>query len=196
MIRGAEEHTVGRRPALGSARPGHQDGARQPASIGLPADSFDLVHERTLLPSVYHSRGARRRDDPACPARRRGRAPEPDIAAWAIGPPHPRSELLRTKLFDVYPRSGRDFHTVRRAARLLRRRPAQVRIIARVTAPGEYFQTFLPTLPPSRGRRSRPRSPDAQQARLHHHRARRAPRQNPARWPCLSAIWQARGRKP
>jgi hypothetical protein len=55
MIREAEEHTVGRRPALGSARPGHQDGARRPASIGLPADSFDLVHERTLLPSVYHS---------------------------------------------------------------------------------------------------------------------------------------------
>jgi hypothetical protein len=44
---------------------------------------------------------------------------EPDSAAWAIDPPHPGSELLRTELFDLYPRSVRDFHTVRRAVRLL-----------------------------------------------------------------------------
>jgi hypothetical protein len=45
---------------------------------------------------------------------------EPDSAAWVIDPPHPAWDLLLTEVIDVYPRIGRDFHTGRRAARLLR----------------------------------------------------------------------------
>jgi hypothetical protein len=74
---------------------------------------------------------------------------EPDSAAWAIDPPYPAWQLLLTEATDVYPRTGRDFHTGRRAARLLRHaglRDVQVRALARLTAPSEYFETFLLTL--------------------------------------------------
>jgi hypothetical protein len=57
--------------------------------------------------------------------------------------------VLLREVADVYPRTGRDFQTGRRAARLLGAaglQDVQVRVIAKATAPGEYFQTFLLTL--------------------------------------------------
>jgi ubiquinone/menaquinone biosynthesis C-methylase UbiE len=119
------------------------------ASTGLPSGSFDLVHERMLLLNVTSPQQVVA--EMARLARPGGvvAVQEPDSAAWATDPPHPAWELLLTEVNDVYPRTGRDFHTGRRAARLLRDaglREVQVRALARLTAPGEYFQMFLLTL--------------------------------------------------
>ena len=119
------------------------------ASTGLPSGSFDLVHERMLLLNVTSPQQVVA--EMARLARPGGvvAVQEPDSAAWATDPPHPAWELLLTEVTDVYPRTGRDFHTGRRAARLLRDaglRDVQVRALARLTAPGEYFQMFLLTL--------------------------------------------------
>jgi FGGY family of carbohydrate kinases, C-terminal domain len=54
-------------------------------------------------------------------------------------PAWPVTRLARAEVTDVYPRTGRDFHTGRRAARLLREaglQDVQVRVLARLTAPG------------------------------------------------------------
>ena len=119
------------------------------ASTGLPSGSFDLVHERMLLLNVTSPQHVVA--EMARLARPGGAVAvqEPDSAARATDPPHPAWELLLTEVTDVYPRTGRDFHTGRRAARLLRDaglRDVQVRALARLTAPGEYFQMFLLTL--------------------------------------------------
>jgi hypothetical protein len=73
---------------------------------------------------------------------------EPDSAAWVCDPPHPAWALLRSEVLDVYPRTGRDFQSGLRAAPAATAglQDVQVRVIARVTAPGEYFQTLLLTL--------------------------------------------------
>jgi hypothetical protein len=123
----------------------------------------------------------------------------PDSAAWVIDPPHPAWQLLLTEVFDVYPRTGRDFHTGRRAARLLRDaglRDVQVRVLARVTAPGDYFQTFLLTLATLMrqeilaGARLTPGQLDASIAELRQHLSQ------PGTLTCLPTIWQAWGSKP
>jgi hypothetical protein len=124
---------------------------------------------------------------------------EPDSAAWAIDPPHPAWELLLTEITDVYPRTGRDFHTGRRAARLLGDaglRDVQVRVLARLTAPGEYFHTFLLTLAALMrqdilaGGRLTPGQLDTATAELRQHL------RQPGTLTCLPTIWQAWGRKP
>ena len=148
------------------------------ASTGLPSGSFDLVHERMLLLNVTSPQ------DIVAEMTRLARPggvvalQEPDSAAWATDPPHPAWELLLTEVNDVYPRTGRDFHTGRRAARLLRDvglRDVQVRVLARLTAPGQYFHTFLLTLAVlMREEHSRGRAADARPARLLHRRAWRA----------------------
>jgi hypothetical protein len=124
---------------------------------------------------------------------------EPDSAAWATDPPHPAWELLLTEVTDVYPRTGRDFHTGRRAARLLRDaglRDVQVRVLARLTAPGQYFHTFLLTLAVlmredilAAGRLT-PGQLDSCTAELGEHLSQ------PGTLTCLPTIWQAWGRKP
>jgi ubiquinone/menaquinone biosynthesis C-methylase UbiE len=169
------------------------------ASTGLPPGSFDLVHERMLLLNVTGPQ------DILAEMTRLARPggvialQEPDSAAWVIDPPHPAWQLLLTEVFDVYPRTGRDFHTGRRTARLLRDaglRNVQIRVLARVTEPGEYFHTFLLTLAilmrPEilAGGRLTPRQLDASIAELREHLSQ------PGTLTCLPTIWQAWGSKP
>ncbi len=169
------------------------------ASTGLPAGSFDLVHERMLLLNVTSPQQVVA--EMARLARPGGvvAVQEPDSAAWATDPPHPAWELLLTEVNDVYPRTGRDFHTGRRAARLLRDaglRDVQVRALARLTAPGQYFQMFLLTLAVLMredilaGGRLTPGQLDSAAAELREHLSQ------PGTLTCLPTIWQAWGRKP
>jgi ubiquinone/menaquinone biosynthesis C-methylase UbiE len=169
------------------------------ASTGLPPGSFDLVHERMLLLNVTGPQ------DILAEMTRLARPggvialQEPDSAAWVIDPPHPAWQLLLTEVFDVYPRTGKDFHTGRRAARLLRDaglRNVQIRVLARVTEPGEYFHTFLLTLAMLMrqeilaGGRLTPGQLDASIAELREHLSQ------PGTLTCLPTIWQACGGKP
>jgi ubiquinone/menaquinone biosynthesis C-methylase UbiE len=168
------------------------------ASTGLPPGSFDLVHERMLLLNVTGPQ------DIVAEMTRLARPggvialQEPDSAAWVIDPPHPAWQLLLTEVFNVYPRTGRDFHTGRRAARLLRDaglRDVQIRVLARVTAPGEYFHTFLLTLAILMrqqilaGGRLASGQLDASIAELREHLSQ------PGTLTCLPTIWQAWGSK-
>lgn len=114
--------------------------------LDIPADSFDLVHERTVLLNVT--------DHVAVIAEmiritRPGGVvalQEPDSSAWVCDPPHPAWESLRAELVDAYARNGKNFDMGRRIARLLRAAglaDVQVRATARVTKAGDYYQTFL-----------------------------------------------------
>ena len=73
---------------------------------GLPAGSFDLVHERTLLLNLTNPEDV---VTAARLARPGGVAAlqEPDSAAWVCDPPHPAWALLRSEALDVDPRTGR-----------------------------------------------------------------------------------------
>lgn len=114
--------------------------------LSIPADSFDLVHERTVLLNVT---------DPEAVIAEMIRITrpggvialqEPDSSAWICDPPHPAWEQLRAELIDAYARNGKDFNMGRRIARLLRDAglaDVQVRATARVTQAGDYYQTFL-----------------------------------------------------
>jgi ubiquinone/menaquinone biosynthesis C-methylase UbiE len=169
------------------------------ASTGLPSGSFDLVHERMLLLNVTSPQDVVaemvRLARPGCVVA----VQEPDSAAWAADPPHPAWELLLTEVNDVYPRTGRDFHTGRRAAHLLRDaglRDVQVRVLARLTAPGEYFHTFLLTLAVLMreeilaGGQLTPGQLDSAATELREHLSQ------PGTLTCLPTIWQAWGHKP
>jgi ubiquinone/menaquinone biosynthesis C-methylase UbiE len=169
------------------------------ARTGLPPDSFDLVHERMLLLNVTSPQDVVA--EMTRLARRSGivALQEPDSAAWVIDPPHPAWDLLLTEVTDVYPRTGRDFHTARRAARLLRDaglQDVQVRVLGRLTAPGQYFHTFLPTLTVLMREeiladgRITPGQLDSCTAELRQHLSQ------PGTLTCLPTIWQAWGRKP
>jgi ubiquinone/menaquinone biosynthesis C-methylase UbiE len=169
------------------------------ASTGLPPGSFDLVHERMLLLNVTSPR------DVVAEMTRLARPggvvalQEPDSAAWAIDPPHPAWDLLLAEVTDVYPRTGRDFHTGRCTAHLLRDaglRDVQVQVLARLTAPGEYFHTFLLTLAVlmreeilAAGRLTASQL-DSCTAELRRYLGQ------PGTLTCLPTIWQAWGRKP
>jgi ubiquinone/menaquinone biosynthesis C-methylase UbiE len=163
-------------------------------STGLPSGSFDLVHERMLLLNVTSPQ------DVVAEMARLARPggivalQEPDSAAWAIDPPHPAWELLLAEVNDVYPRTGRDFRTDRSIARLLRDaglRDVQVRVLARLTAPGEYFHTFLLTLAVLMRQdilaadRLTPGQLDGCTAELREHLSQ------PGTLTCLPTIWQA-----
>jgi SAM-dependent methyltransferase len=169
------------------------------ASTGMPADSFDLVHERMLLLNVTGPQ------DIVAEMTRLARPggmvalQEPDSAAWVLDPPHPAWQLLLTEVCDVYPRTGRDFDTGRCAARLLRDaglRDVQVRVLARVTGPGEYFHTFLLILASLMrqeiltGARLTPGQLNSAIAELREHLSK------PGTLTCLPTIWQAWGSKP
>jgi ubiquinone/menaquinone biosynthesis C-methylase UbiE len=169
------------------------------ARTGLPPDSFDLVHERMLLLNVTSPQDVVA--EMTRLARRSGivALQEPDSAAWVIDPPHPAWDLLLTEVTDVYPRTGRDFHTGRRAARLLRDaglQDVQARVLGRLTAPGQYFHTFLPTLTVLMREeiladgRITPGQLDSCTAELRQHLSQ------PGTLTCLPTIWQAWGRKP
>jgi ubiquinone/menaquinone biosynthesis C-methylase UbiE len=118
-------------------------------ATGLPRASFDLVHARTLLLNVSNP------DEVVAEmvalARPGGvvAVQEPDSSGWVCDPPHPAWPVLRAAVTDAYRANGKDFDIGRRSGRLLRGaglEEVRVRATARVTRPGEYYQTFLLTL--------------------------------------------------
>ena len=116
---------------------------------GLPRASFDLVHARTLLLNV--SNPTEIVAEMVALARPGGvvAVQEPDSSGWVCDPPHPAWPVLRSAVTDAYRANGKDFDIGRRAGRLLRDAGLEgvsVRATARVTRPGEYYQTFLLTL--------------------------------------------------
>jgi ubiquinone/menaquinone biosynthesis C-methylase UbiE len=115
---------------------------------GLPRASFDLVHARTLLLNV--SNPTEIVAEMVALARPGGvvAVQEPDSSGWVCDPPHPGWPVLRSAVTDAYRADGKDFDIGRRAGRLLRDaglEQVSVRATARVTRPGEYYQTFLLT---------------------------------------------------
>jgi SAM-dependent methyltransferase len=115
-------------------------------ATGLPDESFDLVHARTLLLNV--SNPVEILAEMVRIAKPGGvvALQEPDAAAWGCDPPHPAFEILRAAIVDAYRDTGKDFNIGRRIARMLRGSglsDVQVRATARVTQVGEYYQTFL-----------------------------------------------------
>src|SRR5579863_10102023 len=117
--------------------------------LSLPSDTFDLVHERTVLLNV--SEPERVIAEMVRVARPSGvvAVQEPDSAGWVCDPPHPAFTLLRDELLHAYLSDGKNFDRGRTAARLLRNAAlsdVQVRATARVTKPGEFYHTFLLTL--------------------------------------------------
>jgi ubiquinone/menaquinone biosynthesis C-methylase UbiE len=115
----------------------------------LPRESFDFVHARTVMLNIPQPRDLAR--EMLALARPGGvvAVQEPDSASWTCDPPHPAFDSLLAALREAYRLSGRHFDMGRSAARVLREaglRDVQVRATARVTQPGEYYQTFLLTL--------------------------------------------------
>lgn len=118
-------------------------------ATGLADATFDLVHARTLLLNVSNPREIL--GEMVRIARPGGvvALQEPDAAAWSCDPPHLAFDVFRTEVVNAYRRSGKDFNIGRRIARLLREaglEDVRVRATARVTQPGEYYQTFLLTI--------------------------------------------------
>jgi ubiquinone/menaquinone biosynthesis C-methylase UbiE len=114
--------------------------------LDLPADSFDFVHERTVLLNVQNPAAVIA--EMVRIARPGGviALQEPDSAGWVCDPPHPAWDPLLAELLAAYRRNGKNFNSGRTIARLLRAAGlagVQVRVTARVTAAGEYYQTFL-----------------------------------------------------
>lgn len=118
-------------------------------ALDLPADEFDLVHARTLLLNVQDP--ARVVAEMIRIARPGGviALEEPDSSGWVCDPPHPAWGTFVAELVAAYRRNGKTFDMGRRTAGLLRDAGlvnVQVRATARLTAPGEYYQTFLLTM--------------------------------------------------
>jgi SAM-dependent methyltransferase len=166
---------------------------------GLPTGSFDLVHERALLLNVT---------DPGAVVAEMARLArsggvvalqEPDSSSWVCDPPHPLWELVRGEVLAVYPRTGRDFDIGRQTARLLRAaglRNVNVRVTARVTAAGDYYQTFLLTLA-TRMRDEILAGTRLTSARLDGYLAELdAHLEQPGTLTCQPAMWNAWGTKP
>ncbi len=119
------------------------------SSSGLPSEMFDLVHARTVLLNV---------SNPAAIVAEMARVAkpgglialqEPDCSCWVCDPPHPAWEPMRDAVRDAFRRDGKDPDLGRRAGRLLRDaglEQVHVRATARVTQPGDYYQTFLLTM--------------------------------------------------
>src|SRR5215472_8056341 len=117
--------------------------------LDLPSDSFDFVHERTVLANVH--KPAAVIDEMIRIARPGGMiaVQEPDSSGWICDPPHPAWDSLQAELLAAYRRNGKNFNFGRRIARALRDAglaDVQVRVTARATKAGEYYQTFLLTL--------------------------------------------------
>lgn len=164
----------------------------------LPSDSFDFVHERTVLLNVADP--ARVVAEMIRIARPGGviALQEPDSSAWVCDPPHSAWDVLRAELLDAYRRNGKDFDMGRRIARLLRDgglADVRVRATARITNAGDYYQTFLLTLTGLvrdqvlAGQRLGSAEFDAHTARL------RAHLRQPDTLTCQPTMWQAWGIK-
>jgi SAM-dependent methyltransferase len=118
-------------------------------ATGLPSDTFDLTHCRTLLLNV---------SDPKAVLREMVRITrpggvvaiqEPDSAAWLCEPTHPAFADLRHAITAAYARNGKDFDIGRKAGRLLGEAglaDVHIRATARATRSGDFYQTFIITL--------------------------------------------------
>jgi SAM-dependent methyltransferase len=118
-------------------------------ATGLPGGSFDLVHARTLLLNVNNPHEIVA--EMVRIARPGGivAVQEPDASAWSCDPPHPAWDILHAGILKAYRRTGKDFNIGRRISRILRGaglEDVRVRATARVTASGDYYQTFLLTI--------------------------------------------------
>jgi SAM-dependent methyltransferase len=118
-------------------------------ATGLPSDSFDLVHERTLLLNLTDPEAAVA--EMVRLARPGGvvAVQEPDASVWICSPAHPGFEALRAALVTMFARVGKDFRIGQRIFQALRAaglRDVRVRPTARVTHPGDYYHTFLLSL--------------------------------------------------
>jgi SAM-dependent methyltransferase len=118
-------------------------------ATGLPDDSFDLVHARTLLLNVQNPQEIVTEIVRIAKPRAMIVLQEPDATAWSCDPPHPAFDVLRGAILDAYRRTGKDFNIGRRIGRMLREAgcaDVQIRATARVTQPDDYYQTFLLTI--------------------------------------------------
>ena len=118
-------------------------------ATGLPDETFDLAHARTLLLNVSNPQGVLA--EMIRIARPGGLVAlqEPDAAAWTCDPPHPAWDIIRASILAAWRRTGKDFNIGRRIARMLRDAGLEgvgIRPTARVTHAGEYYQTFLLTI--------------------------------------------------
>lgn len=118
-------------------------------ATGIADGAYDLVHARTLLLNVGNPQHIVA--EMVRIARPGGvvAVQEPDGAAWNCDPPHPAFDIFRTEILNAYRRTGKDFNIGRRISRMLRDaglENVRVRATARVTEPGEYYQTFLLTI--------------------------------------------------
>ena len=167
--------------------------------LDLPSDSFDFVHERTVLLNVQSPAGVIA--EMVRIARPGGvvALQEPDHSGWVCDPPHPAWDPLLAELLAAYRRNGKNFNSGRRIARDLRDAgltDVQVRVTARLTQPGEYYQTFLLTLTSLMrdqiitGGRLTAADFDVQAESLRAHLAQ------PGTLTCQPTMWQAWGTKP
>jgi SAM-dependent methyltransferase len=171
---------------LAQVPPGIETVEADARATGLPGESFDLVHARTLLINVPEPESV------VAELTRLARPggivalQEPDAAAWVCDPPHPEFDRLRDAVIAAYPRTGRDFLLGRRVGRLLRDAgllDVRVRATARVTEAGDYYHTFLLTL--------------AGLLRLDGHGASLSEHlERPGTLTCMPLLWQAWGAKP
>ena len=167
--------------------------------LDLPSDSFDFVHERTVLLNVQ--RPAAVIGEMTRIARPGGviALQEPDFSSCVCDPPHQAWDPLLAELLAAYRRNGKNFNSGRRIARDLRDAgltDVQVRVTARLTQAGEYYQTFLLTLTGLMrdqiitGGRLTAADFDAQSESL------RAHLEQPGTLTCQPTMWQAWGTKP
>jgi SAM-dependent methyltransferase len=119
------------------------------SSTALASGSFDFVHTRAVLVNVNNP------DEIVAEMVRLARpggviaVQEPDTSCWVCDPPHGSWGPLREAVIDAYRGDGKDAELGRRAGRLLRAAgldDVQVCATARVTQPGDYYQTFLLTM--------------------------------------------------
>jgi ubiquinone/menaquinone biosynthesis C-methylase UbiE len=168
-------------------------------SLDLPSDSFDFVHVRTVLLNVTEPE--RVIAEMVRIARPGGTVAiqEPDSASWLCDPLHPAFEELRTELVDAFRRNGMTFDTGRLISRMLRDAgllAIKVKATARVTSPGDYYQTFLLTLTALvrdqivAGARLTAAEFDAKSAALRKHLSQ------PGTLTCQPMMWQSWATKP
>jgi ubiquinone/menaquinone biosynthesis C-methylase UbiE len=118
-------------------------------ATGLNDHTFDLVHARTLLLNVSNPEEILAEMIRIAKPGGLIAVQEGDATAWGCDPPHPAFEILRAEILSAYRRTGKDFSIGRRIARMLQGAglgDVQVRATAKVTAPGDYYQTFLLTI--------------------------------------------------
>jgi ubiquinone/menaquinone biosynthesis C-methylase UbiE len=115
-------------------------------SLALPSASFDFVHERTVLLNVAEAETVVAQMVRIARPGGVVALEEPDSANWLCDPPHPAFDILHEALLAAYRAAGKNFDQGRTVATRLREaglRDVQVRVTARVTRPGEYYQMFL-----------------------------------------------------